>query len=138
MNRKREIKFNINNYQIKYGSLNKETAEVIYIRVKSKIRPIEKKNSYNEDINLLKKDFIKKIHELIKSNNKIEKKYICHFETNEFGMSYNRNSFIKYELYIKPKEIKHVNEYKNDIVDFINLINQELNLLLNKYNIIFI
>lgn len=138
LNKKREIKLQLNNYQIRYGSLNKENTEVIYIRVKAKIHPLLKKNDYSEDISLLKKDFLKKIQDIVYSNSDIKRQYICHFDTNECGMTYNRNSFIKYDLYIKPKEAKHINEQKEIVTNIIGTINNDLNILLSKYNITFI
>ena len=50
-NQKREIKLkDIDNYNVRYGTLDKFNPEVIYITAKTKIKPLEKKGSYVKDV----------------------------------------------------------------------------------------
>ena len=55
---KKEIKLqNTDKYTVRYGSLNKEIPEVIYIRAKTKIIPKTKKSDYSKDILGIKDEF---------------------------------------------------------------------------------
>lgn len=141
MNRKnkKEIKLqDIDKYVVKYGSLNKEQPEVIYIKAKTKIIPKIKKSDYTKDIVNIKYEFNKTVKNLILNNKSFGNSYICNFDTNGNGMMYNKKSFLKYDVYIKPHVLKNIAEYECEISSLVNDFNDNLSNLLEKNNMFYI
>lgn len=137
--RGREIKLtNIDKFNIKYGSLDKICPEVMYIRAKTKVKPFVKKGDYSKDILIMKTDFIKSVGDIIHRDKNFQDTHICHFDTNENGMMYNKNSYIKYDVFIKPIHIKHINEYEKQVYDLVYAFNSKLTSLLEKNNMSYI
>ena len=117
---KKEIKLqNTDKYTVRYGSLNKEIPEVIYIRAKTKIIPKTKKSDYSND------------------NKSFGNNYICHFDTNGNGMTYNKKSFLKYDVYVKPSVLKNISDYECEISSLVNAFNNNLSNLLEKSNMFY-
>lgn len=132
-NQKREIKLkDIDNYNVRYGTLDKFNPEVIYITAKTKIKPLEKKGSYAKDVAVIKSNFIEFVDKLIKESEDFNDKYICHFETNENGMVYNKRSYVKYLIYIKPKKIMYIDDYEKDIREIVSRLNDVLSVQLSQ------
>ena len=130
---KKEIKLqNTDKYTVRYGSLNKEIPEVIYIRAKTKIIPKTKKSDYSKDILGIKDEFNKTVKKLIIDNKSFGNNYICHFDTNGNGMSYNKKSFLKYDVYVKPSVLKNISDYEYEISSLVSAFNSNLSNLLEK------
>ena len=141
MNRKnkKEIKLqDIDKYVVRYGSLNKEQPEVIYIKAKTKIIPKIKKSDYTKDIANIKYEFNKTVKNLILNSQSFGNSYICNFDTNGNGMMYNKKSFLKYDVYIKPHVLKNISEYECEISSLVNDFNDNLSNLLEKNNMFYI
>lgn len=135
---KKEIKLqNTDKYTVKYGSLNKEIPEVIYIRAKTKIIPKIKKSDYSKDILGIKDEFNRTVKKLIVDNKSFGNNYICHFDTNGNGMTYNKKSFLKYDVYVKPSVLKNISDYECEISSLVNAFNNNLSNLLEKSNMFY-
>lgn len=138
-NKKREIKLDkTNKFNIKYGTLDKNNPEVLYIRAKAKIKPNNKKSDYCQEIASIKKDFVKMVNNIIVNDKSVYNKHICCFDANDNGMVYNKNSYIKYDIYIKPIIIKHIDEYRSYVSDLTSILNNNLTTLLEKNNMSYI
>lgn len=116
--------------KIKYGTLDKNNPEIIYIRSKARITPTIKKKDYNDSVSIIKKEFIKNVKTIVKSYSKFEGKHICSLEMSDNGIAFGKKSYIKYDVYVKPKEIKKIDEYENDIKNMISDVDIMLNHLL--------
>lgn len=137
--RGREIRLtNTGKFNVKYGSLDKICPEVMYIRAKTKVKPFVKKGDYSKDILFMKNDFIKSVSDIIRHDKNFQDTHICYFDTNENGMMYDKNSYIKYDVFIKPINIRHINEYEKQVCDLVNAFNSKLTSLLEKNNMSYI
>jgi hypothetical protein len=132
----KEYKLN-NNVKIKtkYGTLDKNNPEILYIRSRATITPEIKKKDFSEDIALIKRIFEKNVKTIIFESNVFENKHICNIEMSENGIAFGKKSHVKYDIYIKPKISKKLEEYKNDVIDLVCLFNQNLSQSLTENNI---
>ena len=64
-----------------------------------------------------------------------EDKHIFSIEISENGIAYGKKSHVKYDVYIKPKVIKPLKEYDNDILRLSYTFNYNLKELLSERNI---
>lgn len=118
----------------KYGTLNKYTPEVLYLRSKARLKANVNKKDYKEDLNeisLLFQNFIKKT---LKMNTYFDK-YICTFETPERGIIYNKPSYFKYEIYLHPNKIENLEYYEPHIIQLLKQTNSKLQQLCQKHSI---
>ena len=119
----------------KYGTLDKNNPEILYIRSRAIITPVIKKKDFSEDIALVKKEFEKNIKRIILNSNIFENKHICSIEMSENGIAFGKKSHMKYDIYVKPKENKLLEEYFDDVKNLVYVFNQNLSELLTKNNI---
>ena len=99
------------------------------------ITPVIKKKDFSEDIALVKKEFEKNIKRIILNSNIFENKHICSIEMSENGIAFGKKSHMKYDIYVKPKENKLLEEYFDDVKNLVYVFNQNLSELLTKNNI---
>lgn len=97
----KEIKFTENEFTIKYGTLNQYMPDIIYLRGKTRIIP-NKRMDYTERVKKMRKQFIETVTRQINFNNNFTKQHIIQFATNENGLTYNKVSILKFEIYLKP------------------------------------
>lgn len=134
----KEYKLDDNNnigIKSKYGTLDKNNPEILYIRSRAIITPVIKKKDFSEDIALVKKEFEKNIKRIILNSNIFENKHICSIEMSENGIAFGKKSHMKYDIYVKPKENKLLEEYFDDVKNLVYVFNQNLSELLTKNNI---
>ena len=125
-------------YSVKYGTMNKKNPRVIYIRTKIKVKPSLKKTNYYKEINDIKNGFVKDVKNIIEKEDMFLDEYIVHFDTNERGMLYNKNSYIKYDLYVKPKDVQVFSDYKPCISSLTEKLNEKLSLLIKDTCLIYV
>lgn len=126
------------NIKSKYGTLDKNKPEILYIRSKATITPSIKKKDFSEDIASIKSLFEKNVKGIILKSNDFENKHICSIEMSENGIAYGKKSHLKYDIYVKPKEAKTLSDYSNDIQYLTSEFNFNLLQLLSSNNIVII
>ncbi len=118
---------NEENIRVNYGTTDRKTPSVIFARAKGNVEPFENKKTYASDIQDLKKYFKdltrKKINKLdiLKSE-----KMLCNIDVAENGLSFGRKGHMRYEIFIKPSQVKKLEEYESDIKELTNEINTEI------------
>ena len=130
----------IEDLSAKYGTIDKNSPDVLYIRAKGRIMPTVKKNDYSNDIIELKKGFANIIKNNIMSfkNDINEKKYIYNIEISEKGISYKKGSYIKYDIFIRPNVKKEILEYKDIVTNLLTNVNNEMKQKLDNLNLKYI
>lgn len=96
----------------KYGTLNKNNPEVLYIRSKAKLRALEENKDYKDELTNISFVFQKYVKQLIKES-KLFNKHICTFETPEKGIVFNKKSYVKFDVYLKPNIVQDMGIYEN-------------------------
>lgn len=134
----KQIKLNImDNLSVKYGTLDKNSPDVLFIRFKGKIIPTIIKNDFSKEIVELKTEFDKIIKDIIINYCDIFdcKRYLCNIEVSEKGVTYKKGSYIKFDVFVRPNEIKDIMCYEDVIKRMSIEINNEIINILNKLNL---
>lgn len=97
----KEISFKTQNFTVKYGTLNQEQPNVIYLRAKTRILP-SKDIDYAENVKSIRKTFQECVIKEIAQDNELDNKHIMQLSTNENGLKYNKTSILKFDIFIKP------------------------------------
>lgn len=124
----------------KYGTVNRNSPDVLYIRAKGRIMPTVKKSDYSKEIIELKKyfgDIIK--HNILSHKKNINsERYIYNIDISEKGINYKKGSYIKYDIFVKPNSKKEMGDYKNEITSFLTDVNDSIKNKLELLNIKYI
>lgn len=134
----KQIKLNImDNLSVKYGTLDKNSPDVLFIRFKGKIIPTIIKNDYTKEIVELKTEFNSIVKNVILNYCDIFdcNKYLCNIEVSEKGVTYKKGSYIKFDVFVRPNEIKDITYYEDVITRMSIEINNEIINILNKLNL---
>lgn len=141
MRKSKQIKIDsIQELSAKYGTIDKNSPDVLYIRAKGRIMPTIKKNDYSKDIIDLKSSFSNIIKDNIFSFKKDinTEKYIYNVDISEKGISYKKGSYIKYDIFVKPKEKRKIMDYKDIITSFLTNVNDDIKEKLDNLNLKYI
>ena len=117
-----------------YGTVNKNNPRVIYIKSKIKIF-IENKNDYLNDISSLKEEFNRLLKKYLKNNIQLLSENIIYIDCSEASLNIKKNTYFKYDLYIKPKDVKPIEQQINLVNNICFQTNDMLLNLLKKYNL---
>lgn len=118
---------NEKNIRVNYGTTDKRNPSVIYARAKGSVQPFEEKRTYATDIQDLKrtfKDFVKERVNLLPQLK--TEKLLCNIEITENGLSFKKKGHMRYEIFIKPMEIKQLEEYEGDIKQLTEEVNLKI------------
>lgn len=119
----------------KYGTLNKNKPEILFIRSKGRIKSNEKKKKYEEEFTAIRNCFNSAVQKSIaKRKSVFSDKYIVDIYLTDKGLLLGKSTFIKYDMFIKPLEIKPIEEYEPIIINIIDEINDSLILCLETHN----
>ena len=127
----KEIKLDDLNFKSTYGTFNRNTPNVIYINGKTKVKPIIEKTDYSVDSRNIKKSFTNFVDKTVKDNDIFFDEYICTCDVSENGLEYGKKSNLKYSVFLKPKELKPIEDYLSVISNFnatvTSFLSEELN-----------
>lgn len=138
LRKSKQIKLYImNNLSVKYGTLDKNSPDVLFIRFKGKIIPTIIKNDYSKEIVELKTEFNSVVKNVILNYCDIFdcNRYLCNMEVSEKGITFKKGSYIKFDIFLKPNEIKDIILYKSIMEKIANEINCEIINTLNNLNL---
>lgn len=122
-------------FRVKYGTLDKNNPEVIYLRTKAKIKPFIEKRDYSNDVQEIKDDFMQYIKDVVKYDYFLNDRHICSFSVSEKGLAYGKGSHIKYDLYVKPLEVKPIQTYEQHLSVLVRNANNKLISMLEQHGI---
>lgn len=119
----------------KYGTLNKNNPEILFIRSKGRIKSNEKKKKYDDDFVAIRNCFNTNVHKSMEKRNEVfSNKYIMDIYLTDKGLLLGKSTFIKYDIFIRPLVIKPIEDYELTVIDIINEINDGLTLCLETHN----
>lgn len=135
----KEIKLNsCKNISLKYGSVNKNNPQVVYVSGKMWICPTYN-GDFSEPINYVYNAFRKELSKILKNNDFFEKKHILDFNLNYENLVYNKKKYFSITFFVKQKKekISKLNDIKNVISsDFSYLFSElENNLIKNDFEV---
>jgi len=135
----KEIKIDsCKNICLKYGSVNKNNPQVIYISGKMWICP-NYDGDFDDSIKILHSKFKKELSKILRSSSVFESKYILDFDINSDNLIVNKKKFFSITFFIKQKKEKllKLNSLKNIISsEFSYLFNDlEKDLIENEFEV---
>lgn len=117
-----------------YGTVNKNEPKVLYLKSKIKIY-IEDKNNYINDMIILKEEFNKMLKKYLKENASLFPEHIIYIDCSEASLNIKKTTYFKYDLYIKPRDIKPIEKQIDLIKTIFSTTNNILLDLLKKYKL---
>lgn len=124
----KEIKLNnCKNINLKYGSINKNDPQVIYVSGKMWLCPTYD-GDYNEQIELIHNSFRRKLNNVLDNSVVFERKHILDFDLNSEKLIKNKKKFFSVTFFIKQKKEKliNLNNIKNIISSDFGYLFKEL------------
>lgn len=120
----------------KYGTTTKaEKPKVLYLRSKAKITPSLEKSSFEDEIDIIKDDFLKYIDAQVKKNKNLDNKYLSNIDISSKSVAHGKVSFLRYDLYLKPVVQKSLIDNKKLFESLSVKLDNKLNKLLNNYGL---
>lgn len=92
-----------NHIDIKYGTVNKDNPQVIYVSGKCWVSPSIEMD-YEKAISCIEKDMKRNIRNILMDGINFDKKFILDFEVNTDGMSPSNKRFLSFDFYLKQNE----------------------------------
>lgn len=130
----KEIKINCSdNIILKYGSVNKNDPQIIYVSGKMWISP-----TYNGDfetpINFIRSNFKKELSKILKNSVLFDNKFILDFDINPLNLICNKKTFFSISFFIKQNGEKIINlkNIKNIIISNFGYLFRDLENELNE------
>ncbi len=119
-----ERKLNGNIFKTKIGSVNRLNPVSIYVSGKAYISPVENRDEYEEDIDLLDKDLKGILRRFTASSNFVNKVFISNLELPKNSLKYGKNTYLFFQLFFsqnfsKPV-CKNIDKIKEEMLPGIN------------------
>lgn len=111
----------------KIGFNSKILPQIAYISVKGKLKPNERKTVYTEDVSSIKKQFRSLVKKEVSENGYFTDKFIFNLEIGEKYINTYEKSFIRYDVYVKPKNpLKGILCHKKEVTELSERMNKGL------------
>ena len=124
---KQYLIINEKNIRVNYGTTDRKTPSVIFARAKGSVEAVENKKTYAPDIQDLKKYFKNLIKRKINTFEALKsEKMLCNIDVAENGLSFGRKGHLRYEVFIKPSQVKKLEEYESEMKKLANDVNNEI------------
>ena len=105
----KEIKLDVcNNISLKYGTVNRDNPQIVYVIGKCWISP-NKKMDYERKIEKIRDKFKKRVKISFMNNETFGSKSIINFEVNSDKINLGENKFLSFDFYLKQNENKKKN-----------------------------
>lgn len=92
------------NATIKYGTMNKNNPQVVYMSIRTWIKPTFIEDSYVPIFEDTKRQIKNTISKFISENNKFSSKYILDFDINTEKLTYKTSKFMQLDVFFKQKD----------------------------------
>lgn len=112
-----------------------EKPNVVFLRAKVRITPIEPKKTYEQEVLSIKSDFEIFAKNLLGNQPSYDKNYIFSIDVAEKSVKYKKTSHLRYDMFLKPKVKITMEEHRNSLKDISDILDNKLIQLFRKYNI---
>ena len=113
-----------------------EYPQIVFLRAKVRITPLNENKSYEKEILSLKSEFEGYCKNLLMLNSDYDKNYIFSVDVAEKSVKYKKTSHLHYDVFLKPKNMQTLLEHKNKLEVIANKMNDKLVTLFKKYNLL--
>ena len=112
-----------------------EYPQVVFLRAKVKITPIENKKTYESDIINIQTDFNIFARSLLDMTSNYDKNYIFSVDVAEKSVKYKKTSHLRYDIFLKPKNKLKLEEHRDILKGLSDTLDKKLIELFKKYNL---
>lgn len=125
-----------NNFITKVSTnTTQEKPNIVFLRAKVKITPIENKKTYIDEILSLKNEFDTFVRNLFDNCKYYENNYIFSLDVAEKSVKYKKTSHLKYDLFVKPKTQLTLEKHKEIFKKLSDTMDDKLIEIFKKYKI---
>lgn len=110
---------------LKYGTVNKNNPQVVYVSGKCWVSPL-KQMDYANVINDIEKDMRKNIKNFLIDGINFDNKYILDFDISIDKLLPNEKKFLSFDFYLRQNE-----KNKKDIADLKDIFNRKISTIAN-------
>ena len=110
---------------LKYGTVNKNNPQVVYISGKCWVSPL-KQMDYANVINGIEKDMRKNIKNFLIDGINFDNKYILDFDVSIDKLLPNEKKFLSFDFYLRQNE-----KNKKDLADLKDIFNRKISTIAN-------
>lgn len=111
--------------KLKYGTVNRNNPQVIYVSGKCWVSPLRKMD-YTSVFNEAEKNMRKNIKTFLIDGENFENKYILDFDINIENISPNEKKFLSFDFYLKQNE-----KNKKELSAFKDVFNRKISTIAN-------
>jgi hypothetical protein len=130
----KEYSLDINNkIFIKYGTVDRNNPQIIYVLGKTWIYPLSV-NDYDKIIESIKYNFRKKLKHLVFNNINFDNRFVCDFDINTNSLKLNKKNYLSFELFFKQSGYNNLEDIKcikDDVISIIKPLIENLEFELN-------
>lgn len=112
-----------------------ERPNVVFLRAKVRITPIEIKKTYEEDILTISSEFDKFVRSILDINPNYDRNYIFSVDIAEKSVKYKKTSHLRYDIFLKSKNRISLEEHKNILKSLSDIFDKKLIELFERYSL---
>lgn len=112
-----------------------EIPNVVFLRTKVRITPIEIKKTYEQDMLSISSEFESFVRNVLDTNPNYDKNYIFSVDVAEKSVKYKKTSHLRYDIFLKPKNQISLEEHRDILKSVSDVLDKKLIELFKKYNI---
>lgn len=113
-----------------------EKPNVVFLRAKVRITPIEIKKTYEDDILSIVNKFNEFARNLLNNRYDYESDYIFSIDVAEKSVKYKKTSHLRYDVFLKPKNKITMEEHKVKLKNISDILDKKLISLFKKYGLL--
>jgi len=124
----KEYKLNVSNYiTFKYGSVNKDNPQIVYVSGKCWVSPTEEMD-YASVINDIESKLRKDIKSIFIDDINFENRFILDFDISVDGLYPNRKKFLSFDFYLRQNEKnkKKLSDLKDIFINKVGIISNNI------------
>lgn len=111
----------------KYGSINKDDPQVVYVSCRCWVRPQHEMN-YAEAVSNVEEEIRKNIKEFFTNSASFENKFILDFDINTDRMTPLAKKFLSFDFYVKQNE-----QMKKSLKELKELMTSKVSTIVNRF-----
>lgn len=112
-----------------------EIPNVVFLRTKVRITPIEIKKTYEQEMLSISSEFESFARNVLDINPNYDKNYIFSVDVAEKSVKYKKTSHLRYDIFLKPKNQISLEEHRDILKSVSDVLDKKLIELFKKYNI---
>jgi len=122
----KEYKLNVcNHISLKYGTVNKNNPQVVYVSGKCWVSPLKNMN-YVDVIDSIEKNMRNNIKTFLIDGVNFDNKYILDFEVNIDNLKPKEKKFLSFDFYLRQNE-----KNKKELIDLKDMFNRKISTIAN-------